>query len=389
MVVGERVRSEAKQMFADFSRLLAESQQDARPALLVTTSGSTGKPKQTVLSSGALKASASATAQATDSKNAQWLLALPLHYVAGAQVVARSAIAGIAPVVAPSISQKASFTARDFVESTNNLTAPKTMTSLVPTQLHTLLEAEGALRDEAVSALQSYTAILVGGAPASQKLLGACTELNINTVTTYGSAETAGGCVYNHRPLPGVLVATDEHQRIWLGGPTLASGYLNEPKKTATSFFTASDGTSWYRTDDLGSFNVASNHLSVQGRNDDVIISGGVKVSAGQVAQALEAHPAIREVFVTGVSHERWGQSVAVALTCVPGTQTGRQAGTRPAPTLEELKELTRPLGQAATPARLLVLDEFPTLSTGKPDRRALAQLLTEHISSSNMSSTQ
>lgn len=354
--------------------------QDA-PALLVTTSGSTGTPKQTVLSTSALRASAQGTETATGTSSAQWLLALPLQYIAGAQVVARSALAGTVPVLTDSVSEGTRFTAQDFVSSTEKLSAPQRLVSLVPTQLHRLLETqEGSLREETLAALRSFSAILLGGAPASADLIASARALALPVVRTYGSAETAGGCVYEGKPLPGVRVqietdAADPQTpgRIWLGGPTIASGYANDSERTAAHFFVASQGTRWYRTDDLGTQDLRTGTLTVAGRADDVLISGGIKTSAAAVATALESHPAVREALVAGVPDARWGTAITAAVTLVAGNsaRTSELADALPQLVAEKL-------GIASAPKLVKVLPELPTLPTGKPDRRAVQALLAE-----------
>ncbi len=184
-------------------------------ALVVGTSGSTGAPKQTALSVRALRASARATERffadhpsigsskprrVVSEDPAQWLLALPAHYVAGAQVLARSVLAGTTPVVAASVTDGVSFTPEVFLNAAEQLSCARRFVSLVPTQVHKLLEAaeaSPALGSEIYDALGQFTGILLGGAPASASLLAAACELGLNVVTTYGSAETAGGCVYS------------------------------------------------------------------------------------------------------------------------------------------------------------------------------------------------
>lgn len=354
--------------------------QDA-PALLVTTSGSTGTPKQTVLSTSALRASAQGTETATGTSSAQWLLALPLQYIAGAQVVARSALAGTAPVLTDSVSEGTRFTAQDFVSSTEKLSAPQRLVSLVPTQLHRLLETqEGSLREETLAALRSFSAILLGGAPASADLIASARALALPVVRTYGSAETAGGCVYEGKPLPGVRVQVETDAadpqtpgRIWLGGPTIASGYANDSERTAAHFFVDGQGTRWYRTDDLGTQDLRTGTLTVAGRADDVLISGGIKTSAAAVATALESHPAVREALVAGVPDARWGTAITAAVTLVAGNsaRTSELADALPQLVAEKL-------GIASAPKLVKVLPELPTLPTGKPDRRAVQALLAE-----------
>lgn len=369
--------SEALRTFsARFTEL--EKGQDA-PALVVTTSGSTGAPKQTVLAASALAASARGTEAATNTHAAQWLLALPLQYVAGAQVVARSALAGTAPVITTSVSEGSRFTAQDFVTSTEKLSAQHRLVSLVPTQLHRLLETpEGPLRSETLDALRSFSAILLGGAPASADLISTARDLALPVVRTYGSAETAGGCVYEGKPLPGVRVQIEPEAtapgtpgRIWLGGPTLASGYAKDPQRTAAHFFVDNNGTRWYRTDDLGTLDSLTGSLTVTGRADDVLISGGIKTSAAAVATALESHPNVREALVAGVPDARWGTVITAAITPVAGRniQPGELTDALPRLVAEKL-------GAASAPKLIEVLPEFPTLPTGKPDRRAVQALL-------------
>lgn len=350
------------------------------PALVVTTSGSTGAPKQTVLPASALAASARGTEAATNTHAAQWLLALPLQYVAGAQVVARSALAGTTPVITTSVSEGTRFTAQDFVTSAEKLSAQHRLVSLVPTQLHRLLETpNGPLRTETLEALRSFSAILLGGAPASADLISTARDLALPVVRTYGSAETAGGCVYEGKPLPGVRVqiepdATDPEApgRIWLGGPTVASGYAKDPQRTAAHFFVDNNGTRWYRTDDLGTLDPSTGTLNVTGRADDVLISGGIKTSAAAVATALENHPDVREALVAGVPDARWGTAITAAITPVAGRniQPGELTDALPRLVAEKL-------GAASAPKLIEVLPEFPTLPTGKPDRRAVQALLT------------
>ncbi|WP_269927781.1 AMP-binding protein [Kocuria massiliensis] len=348
------------------------------PALVVSTSGSTGRPKRTVLSARALRASGLATESATGTDGgAEWLLALPVHYVAGAQVIARSIIAGTTPVRTASLSGGARFGARDFLRTAETLTGHHLMTSLVPTQVHTLLEdaeAGEVPSDELLGALRGFDAILLGGAPASEDLLERCRDLCIPLVLTYGSAETAGGCVYDSRALPGTRIAIESPPapdptapgRIWLGGPTLASGYLDDADRTASAFRRDPAGLTWYRTDDLGTL-TDDGRLQVAGRADDVVITGGIKVSARAVAAALERDPAVREALVVGVDSDRWGQELRAILSRRPGRE----------PAVEALRERVREeLGAPAVPKRILVVDRLPLTSTGKPDAAAARRAL-------------
>lgn len=393
-------------------------------ALVVGTSGSTGAPKQTALSVRALRVSTRATERffadypssgsakqrrAVSEDPAQWLLALPAHYVAGAQVLARSVLAGTTPVVAASVTDGVSFTPEVFLNAAERLSCARRFVSLVPTQVHKLLEAaeaNPALGSEIYDALGKFTGILLGGAPASASLLTAARELGLNVVTTYGSAETAGGCVYSGKALPGVrlrLVPEDGSLldssvagdaaaggppnigRIWLGGEHLASGYMGDSARTASHFFVDANGCRWYRTDDYGSLtptapgapeNEGAPMLNIVGRSDDVIITGGVKVPARAVAAVLESHPAVREAAVMGIPDARWGSAVAAAIT-LRGASGVQSAPDTSGVTCDMLREFcTDKLGAAGAPKFLRILADFPTASTGKPDRRAIYSML-------------
>ena len=386
-------------------------------ALVVGTSGSTGSPKQTALSVRALRASARATERVfadcpssgsakqrrvVSEAPAQWLLALPAHYVAGAQVLARSVLAGTTPVVAASVTDGVSFTPEVFLNAAERLSCARRFVSLVPTQVHKLLEAaeaSPALGSEIYDALGQFTGILLGGAPASASLLAAARELGLNMVTTYGSAETAGGCVYSGVALPGVrlrvvpedagladspvVAGAEAAGRIWLGGEHLASGYLGDSARTASHFFVDAHGCRWYRTDDYGSLvppapntpeDDGAPALSVLGRSDDVIITGGVKVSSHAVAAVLESHPAVREAAVAGVPDARWGAAVIAAVTLrnLPG-----HYGADAAETARQLQQLCGArLGAAGVPKVVRIVPDFPAASTGKPDRLAIYSML-------------
>lgn len=393
----------------------SESVEAAEPiALVVGTSGSTGTPKRTALTARALAASAAATEnffKANADAASQWLLALPAHYIAGAQVLARSVLAGTSPVIARSVIEPVHFSPEVFLQAVEQMSSARRFISLVPTQLHKLLESADTdphLGAEIHEALGSFTGILLGGAPASADLLASASALGLNTVTTYGSAETAGGCVYSGHVLPGVRVelvpeegmptvpnigGKPAHEepaqvgRIWISGAHLASGYIGYTARTAEHFFTAADGTRWYRTDDYGLLssvaapdsneNCSEPRLQVLGRSDDVLISGGVKISARAVATVLEEHPAVREACVVGLPDARWGTAIAAAVTLVPSA-----AGNGMSPALtEELCTLLRArcaekLGAPAAPKQLSILPDFPLTSTGKPDRAEIYSIL-------------
>ncbi|MFJ3958390.1 AMP-binding protein [Arthrobacter sp. NPDC090010] len=329
-------------------------------AVVVRTSGSTGRPKTVVLSVDALAASSMATAVELRGEG-QWLLALPLQYVAGVQVLVRSLFAGTRPW-AMDLSE--GFSPDAFAAAADELSDPIRFTSLVPTQLARLLEAPS---DDVLRVLRRFDAVLLGGASVAPALLAQARELNVNVVTTYGSAETSGGCVYNGRPLDGVEVRLVDG-RIHLGGPTLADCYLDDPEATSASFVELEDER-FFRTSDLGELD-DDGRLRVTGRVDDVINSGGSKVSAVDVQRALETLDGVRQAFVGGIPSAEWGQAVAAAVVIEPGASWSADA----------LSEALRPEFGVLRPRRLSLWAALPLLPNGKVDRRSiLARLEAEH----------
>jgi O-succinylbenzoic acid--CoA ligase len=326
-------------------------------ALVIETSGSTGVPKRVALSTDALLASAAASASALGGAG-QWLLALPAHYVAGAQVLVRSIAAETEPAILPA----GHFDPARFGALAATMTGEARFVSLVPAQLARLIEA-GDDAPALLALLRRFDGILVGGQSLPAGLRNRATELGLRIVTTYGSSETSGGCVYDGIPI-GNTRARAVDGRLELAGAVLAEGYLGDPQRTADAFHD-DDGLRWYRTGDLGT--VEDGRVTVIGRADNVIISGGEKVLLDAVEAAVRECAGFEEAVVVVVESAEWGQVPAVAV-----------AGARPARTsLDDLREyVVRRLGRAAAPARIQTLDALPMLPSGKPDRVAIGRLL-------------
>lgn len=322
-------------------------------AAVISTSGSTGTPKQTMLSVDALAASAMGTAFALKAEG-QWLLTLPVHYVAGFQVLVRSLFAGTQPWV---MDTSAGFTPAAFTAGAAELTDKVRFTSLVPTQLHRLLTDPSP---ETLRVLRRFDRILLGGAPAGSALRSLARSHDLRIVETYGMSETCGGCVYDGVPLDGVdLRSVDGRLRI--GGTVLAEGYLGAPELTEERFvFNA--GQRWFATDDAGDV-ALDGSVTVHGRLDDVIITGALKVSAARVTDVIEALPGVEQAMVLGLRSEEWGTAVAAAIVGDVDADVIRQA-------------VHVELGAHAVPKAIVTLDAFPLLPGGKPDRRTIHTLL-------------
>ncbi|MCW2809859.1 MAG: menE [Friedmanniella sp.] len=317
---------------------------EANVGAVVSTSGSTGRPKGVVLSRTALLTSAVATHTRLGGPG-DWLLALPGHYVAGLMVVVRAVAAGttLAPV-------RSDLT--DLPQALGRL-GPRRYLSLVPTQL------ARACRDPRIAAaLGRVDTVLLGGAAADPDLLLRARDLGITVVTTYGMSETCGGVVYDGRPLDGVGVHLDDTGRIALSGPTLFSGYRGRPDLGAEVLRGGR-----LSTGDRGRWEAG--RLTVLGRVDDVVVSGGLNVDLADVEQRLRGWPgwAGGEVAVVGVPDPEWGTAV-VAVADRPVA-------------LADLRRWLSASGPAyAAPRSLHHLSALPRTSSGKIDRPALVALV-------------
>ena len=331
-------------------------------ALIVSTSGSTGTPKRAMLTADSLTTSADATHERLGGPG-QWLLAMPAQHIAGTQVIVRSLRADTELLVLDQ------FDTAGFAALTAQLTHERAYTALVPTQLSRLLEVDP-------TSLRRYAAILLGGAAAAPALLAQARDAGLRVLTTYGMSETAGGCFYDGKPLTGTSVSLDVDGRISIAGPTVAQGYLADAERTAVSF-DLSGSVRTFHTDDLGE--LRDGVLHVMGRRDDVIVTGGMKVSPSVVEAAASALPGIGEVVALGLPDPEWGQVVSLAIVSSFGhAQRGRSAPLRMSKTwgVRELREALRDsLPAYALPRRVLIVARLPSRGPGKPDRAALAAL--------------
>lgn len=371
-----------------------------RADIILRTSGSTtGTGSLVAMSAAALVASARATHERLDGPGS-WVLALPAHHVAGLQVLVRSIVSGTPPVVVDTAGGFGPGALADGLGRALRRGGP-VYVSLVPTQLlRTLADPD------ATAALSRASAVLVGGSAVDPALLARARAARIRAVTTYGMSETGGGCVYDGVPLAGVGVRIEDPDetgagRIVVTGPVLAEGYADQgigqgdPGAGASAISGASPGTgpasddppdapvprtarsSFFRTDphelvtaDRGRLEArpdGSTRLTVLGRLDDLIITGGIKVDPHEVEQVLTALPGVARACVVGVPDDAWGSAVVAAVVPEAGARLDG----------EGLRGRARArLDGARTPKRILVVPDLPLRGPGKVDRRAVAALL-------------
>ena len=387
-------------------------------ALVVPTSGSTGTAKAVALSLAALRASQDATAQlfaadgtAPDSRgHGFWLPLLPPTHIAGVQVLARAHRTGqVLGLPGPALPDplpdlRGHFDAAAFVELAGPVLEQAeraglpAITSLVPTQLTRIVTGATGNDARARGLLKRFAAVLVGGAATSTDVLARARGQRIPVRTTYGSSETAGGCVYDRRPLPGVSLSVldpDESGagRLRISSPTLALGYLTEGGGTDGGVFAgaspSADGPAAdaavsgavvsresadraFLTSDLAEIG-DDGALTVLGRADDVINTGGRKVLPQDVERAIDRslmlRGLVRTSVVVGVPDPEWGQRVEALVTLEEGTDPAEASA------LVRSALRTTEVPAHMIPKRVHVVEELPLLGIGKVDRAAARRL--------------
>ncbi|PID38287.1 MAG: hypothetical protein CSA65_02270 [Proteobacteria bacterium] len=262
----------------------------AEQRVVVYTSGTTTRPRPQALTTGQLvfSAFASATRLGHDPRD-RWLCCVPLHHVAGLSILMRCAFMGTCVLLHPRFDAERVGLALDRGEAS--------LVSLVPTMLQRVLDA----RPERPFP-PSLRAILLGGAPAREPLIERCRALQAPVALTWGTSETASqictrapgdlapeGGVGLPLPFSRVSVeeqAPDRSGRLTVRGPTAAGGCV--------------------LTQDLGHQDELG-RVHVDGRIDDVIISGGEKVLPAEIEAQLELHEAVVEAAVVGRPDPAWG----------------------------------------------------------------------------------
>jgi O-succinylbenzoic acid--CoA ligase len=256
-------------------------------AAVLLTSGTTGPPKGVMLSHDALRAAAGMCHRYLEATGGdRWVCCLPFHHIAGFSMLVRSAVLGTGPEIHPRFDP-------EMIGSTHG-----NLISLVPTMLTRLCDAGVDL--------SRFKTILLGGAAIPADLLRRAEDAGGRVVRTYGMTETCGGVVYDGTSLEGVQLKIREAERIAVKSPTLLSGYrmhgrVHDPLRKG-----------WFLTSDRG--RIEEGRLTVLGRTDAVIVTGGEKVDPDEVATIIEEHPAVASAEVFGAPDPEWGERVIATV---------------------------------------------------------------------------
>lgn len=322
-------------------------------ALIISTSGSEGQSRPVLLGNAQLAAAAAASnSRLPLGPGDLWLNCLPLCHIGGQSILWRCARAAAGMLLHDG------FEAGAVAEDLERF--PVSHLSLVPTMLTRLLELD-------VKPPPSLRVALIGGAALTRTLYDRAIAAGWPLCPSYGMSETAAQFATHTpadspwheglvgRPMPGHEVEISAEGRIRIRGPQVMAGYLDG---------SGLDAAGWLTTGDLGEID-DEGRLTVTGRADDVLISGGIKVHPLTIESCLAACPGVRDVAVTGLPDPVWGQRI-VAL--VVGTAA-------PDALLEHARQH---LPSAARPRQFSILERLPRNASGKLERTALIRLAAE-----------
>jgi acyl-CoA synthetase (AMP-forming)/AMP-acid ligase II len=353
---------------------------DDDTAVVMHTSGTTGEPKgvvQTHRNVGAQVDAGIAQYDVTPDDTA--VVSVPLFHVGGLHgSTLMGLFTGGTLVIQPA--WEAGEWAR-LVEATE-----ATLSGLVPAMIVDVLNTEGAReRDTGSLRLCFY-----GGSPAPEPVLEefqSAFEIDA-LIDYYGQTEVAGLAV-SYRPeegrVPGAMGRTvpalesrvvdlefgddvdpGEQGELLLRGDTVMPGYWERPGRTEESFT-----DKWLHTDDVV-FRDDDGLLHYVDRVDDMILSGGEKISPSAVEDALSEMDAVEAVAVLGTPHDRLGEAVTAAV--IPADEGLTEDD------VIAFADGRADLADYETPRRVFFVDAFPRTGSQKIDKGALADELEDRI---------
>jgi malonyl-CoA/methylmalonyl-CoA synthetase len=350
-----------------------------RPAMILYTSGTTSRPKGVVITHANITAQIHSLVDAWEwSATDRILLCLPLHHVHGIiNVVCCALWSGATCHMLPRFDANAVWHCIAGGEVTLFMAVPTVYTKLIAAW-----DAASPQRRSELSAACSRLRLMVSGSAALPvSTLERWGEISGHTLLErYGMTEIGMALSNPLRgervpgsvgtPLPGVEVRLVESHgepvppgtpgEIEVRGPGVFAEYWGKPDATREAF---RDG--WFRTGDTAI--VENGIYRILGRTSvDILKTGGHKVSALEIEEALRRHPAVAECAIVGIPDPEWGERVAAAIALRDGHAVG----------LDSLRTWARELlASHKLPSRLLVLETLPRNAMGKVMKPALQEL--------------
>ena len=330
-------------------------------ASIMYTSGTTGKPKGVLQTFGNHFYSAVSSALNLGLSSAdKWLCVAPIFHISGFSIIMRGLIYGM------TVRLVEKFRAEEIERILANETV--TIMSVVPFMLKKLIQQQNKTNTHYNSA---FRCMLLGGGTIDRETLEACLQRSIPVVQCYGMTETCSQIVALRsadallklgsvgQPLFSTQLKLSKDSEILLKTPALTPGYLNLPDKLPSKMI---DG--WYRTGDIGHLD-KEGYLYIDGRADEMLISGGENIFPQEVEQVYQRYPQINEVAVVGQNDSVWGQ-VPVAFV----------VSDRRLSTTKLMNYGYEHLARYKVPQQYIFVSELPKNASGKIRRFMLREKL-------------
>lgn len=341
---------------------------------IIFTSSTTGHKKGVVLRVQNFIASATASNQLTGLAPRDWWGAsLPLFHVGGLGIIFRTILAGAGSSFLEDFSP-----ATIYSEISQN---KLTHLSLVPTVLEALITEAEKDDVQGLENLSKVKAIVLAGAASSPRLLEKIVRYNVPVLSAWGMTETTAHCTcmsladsrekvttvgkpFYHTEVKiiddeGLELATAEEGEIIVKGPTICQGYL-DPNMPAPRVV---DG--WLYTGDLGMFD-ADGYLTIKGRKDDMFISGGENIHAGEIESVVRKWEKINDAAIIPVPHEKWGHRPVLIAELRDGSSLS----------IEEVRSyLSGKIAKIKIPDQVYSMTSLPRTAIGKIDYKQLKKM--------------
>ena len=350
-------------------------------ALVLHTSGTTSRPKIVPLSQTNLCASARhITRTLALTQDDHCLNIMPLFHIHGLIAAVLSSLAsGGSVTCTPGFSATAFFgwleaaqpswyTAVPTMHQVILDRAPRNSDIIARTPLRFIRSSSSSLPPAVMTRLEA-----VFGCPVleSYGMTEAAHQMTSNPLPPAlrkpGAVGLAAGPQVRTLRADGQFCTAEEEGEIVIRGPNVTAGYAHHGEANRSAFVAAADGgLAWLRTGDLGVFD-SDGYLTISGRIKEIINRGGEKIAPREVDDVLTAHPDVQQAVTFAVSHAKLGEDVAAAVVLrADATTSERDLRAFAATQLASFK----------VPARIHLVAEIPTGSTGKLTRIGLAKLL-------------
>ena len=327
-----------------------------KTALIIFTSGSSAKPKGVKLSFNNLFKTAKEQNKFLGlNRNDKYLASLHFYHIGGFSIIIRTLLSG-GTIVIPN-----SLKINDTNDAINKY--HPTSISLVPIQLKRMIEKD-------FTQPEYLKNVLLGGSFIENNLVAAAINKKWKLIKVYGSSETcsfisakritSGNNISNSL---GKVIGKNEIKiidgHIAVKGESIMKGYLNQPAYLTEEGF--------FITEDIGYFN-KNNELIIEGRRDDILISGGENISLKEIENYVKNFKRIKDAVVLGLEDDEWGEIITVVAVTF---------GNDLFPLTDLNEFLSKNVAKFKLPKKIFFIDEIPRNEMGKVMREELKKIIT------------